>query len=184
MTNNNPPQPADVAGVPEEVWLKFFDGNVRGVSVYVPEWYDDSPLNYRLRRIKDNGTRYVRATQPATAPGDADDLHLAICQAVALMNQGDLHGGHDLLRQTLVDFADKKAPLSRSEIVRQQQRSGAGEVTAVMVSSITPDVTERARRAARALLMSGCLAPRDDALLLSAVVEKSAAIIAAEFGRG
>jgi hypothetical protein len=66
---------------------------------------------------------------------DADSLHFAICQAVALMNQGDLYGGHDLLRQTLVDFADKKAPLSRSEMVRKQQRSDGGETTAVMVSS-------------------------------------------------
>lgn len=63
-----------------------------------------------------------------------DDLHLAICQAVHLMNQGDLHAGHDLLRQTLVDYADKKALLSRSEIVRQQQRSGSQNVSAVMVS--------------------------------------------------
>lgn len=49
-------------------------------------------------------------------------------------NYRDLHGGHDLLRQTLIDFADKKTPLSRSEIVRQQQHSGGSGVTAVMVS--------------------------------------------------
>lgn len=77
----------------------------------------------------------ARADLPrATADNDTDTLHLAICQAVHVMNQGDLHAGHDLLRQTLVDYADKKAPLSRSEIVRQQQRGGEREVTAMMVS--------------------------------------------------
>jgi hypothetical protein len=82
----------------------------------------------------------VSSAPPATplpaeaAAQDEDALHLAICQAVHLMNQGDIHAAHDLLRQTLVDYADKKAPLSRAEIVRQQQRSGDREVTSVMVS--------------------------------------------------
>lgn len=88
---------------------------------------------------------YARVDPPAApTKDDADDLHLAICQAVHLMNQGDLHAGHDLLRQTLVDLADKKTPLSRSEIVRRQQRTGSGEVMAVMVSPITPPAPDEA----------------------------------------
>jgi hypothetical protein len=35
--------------VPERVWLEFFDDNVRGVSVYVPEWHDNTPITHRWR---------------------------------------------------------------------------------------------------------------------------------------
>jgi len=44
------------------------------------------------------------------------------------MGQGDNHNALDVLRQCLVDFADKKKPLTRSEIVQQQQRSGAERI--------------------------------------------------------
>jgi hypothetical protein len=44
---------------PERVWLEFFDDNVRGVSVYVPEWHDKTPITYRLERIKQNGFPYA-----------------------------------------------------------------------------------------------------------------------------
>lgn len=66
---------------------------------------------------------------------DADALHFAICQAVTLMAQGDNHVALDALRQCLVDFADKKKPLSRTEIIRKQQQSGTDKVTTVMVST-------------------------------------------------
>ena len=91
-----------------------------------PTWSD---IDYLLSLLQP-----LPAASERELSEDAEDLHLAICEAVAVMNQGDLHRGHDLLRQKLIDFADRKAPLSRSEIVRQQQRSRGSEVTAVMVS--------------------------------------------------
>jgi hypothetical protein len=60
-------EPLTQVNAPVEVWLEFFDGTVRGVSVYVPEWYDGTPLQSRLQRIKDNGVRYVRADGAASA---------------------------------------------------------------------------------------------------------------------
>lgn len=44
----------------ERVWLEFFDDNVRGVSVYVPEWHDNTPITHRMERIKQNGFPYAR----------------------------------------------------------------------------------------------------------------------------
>jgi len=129
---------------------------------HVKRTFINGECRYQIREVRAGewatcGCHCEFPTTTASKPvdADADNLHLAICQAVHLMNQGDLHAGHDLLRQTLVDYADKKAPLSRSEIIRQQQQSRGDHVTAVMVSPTTTATAAReaAERAAKEIVM-------------------------------
>lgn len=62
------------------------------------------------------------------APPAEDKLHIAICNAV----QSDQFTASDILRQALIDYLPTK--LTRTELIRVQQRSGSGEVSAIMVS--------------------------------------------------
>lgn len=66
-------------------------------------------------------------------PPAEDALHIAICQAVQ-----EHHGpsANAILRTALNDY--KPTQLTRTELIRIQQRSGADEVTAVMVSPAEP----------------------------------------------
>jgi hypothetical protein len=63
-TNNNPPQPVDLAGVPERIWLPAdTDHDTWNILAKNPSrnWKTGEPAN---------NIEFVRATQPATTPSD------------------------------------------------------------------------------------------------------------------
>lgn len=66
--------------------------------------------------------------QKTFAPPAEDKLHIAICNAV----QSDQFTASDILRQALLDYQPTR--LTRTELIRVQQRGGSGEVSAIMVS--------------------------------------------------
>lgn len=67
MTNNNPPQPADVAGGPEQA----FENHARYIHEAIEMLPDGEHSADLIRAIaKGLQQRETRATQPATTPGD------------------------------------------------------------------------------------------------------------------
>lgn len=77
--------------------------------IWIP---DGVAASFGDEQIAKNEVEYIRADLVSrdTAPqgSEEDTLHLAICQATFLMNQGDHQSAHDTLRQVLVDYADRK----------------------------------------------------------------------------
>jgi len=79
-------------------------------------------------------------TDNQPAPERETKLHDAVMLAVSILNScvltPDEARAHDTLRQALVDYADAQTVSARTALIREQQRTGGGEVTAVMVSPV------------------------------------------------
>ena len=98
--------------------------------------------NKLARLSQDNELRWMRL---------CDLLHVAVCQAVVSLNQGDERRiAHTLLRQVLVDYADAPRPPT-TEIENRAHQRGRAEQRQVDAEIARGKLAEYEKAEARAL---------------------------------
>jgi hypothetical protein len=170
-TNNNPPQPADVAAVPDRcpycgAEAMPYDKDYFIVNHRVPCYWVGLKFQPQYIHVSNVATWTYRATQPATTPSSAD-VRTEIAQRLALARS-------------------EKENAERSGYDKDALRlDGAVGVLENLLEDIDiglpapPDITERARRAAEKVAAWAGGDGRPDGNAISEIAE----IIVAEFGR-
>lgn len=124
-----------------------------GCGIGHSAWSKDEVIAKWNTRLSPASTAPVvdEGPQKMFPPPAEDKLHIAICNAV----QSDQFTASDILRQALLDY--QPTQLTRSELIRVQQRSGSDEVPAIMVSpaaaTAAPELADDLLRDAGAIII-------------------------------